>query len=161
MAAPILYLTAGGADAGARPARVVAPFLGGAGTFSASLWVNASDASGASVSFASVASRMAVALYDPSGTSKVVLSPVATATQTIAGREWTLLAVSSAPLPHGGWFQAQVTDLSYSWRLAGPEVVADQPAPPLVVRGDPAHPVPATDEDRAAILAYGQFADHR
>jgi len=162
MAAPIVLLAAGGggSDAGSRPARVVTPVLGGGGTFSASLWLSASDASGAPVPFASVSTRVAVAVFDPTGVTKVVLAPDPSATKTIGGREWTLLRASTLSLPHGGWFQAQVTDLTYSWRLAGPELVADQPAPPRQLRR-PAAVVPATDEDRAAIVAYGQFVERK
>ena len=124
----------------------------------ASLYVSAGDASGQPVAYASEAAGLAVAVYPPAATSKLVLELDSKATVQLGGREWVRLAFAApCEVQEGGWFEVDVLDLSTSWLLALPEVVvtdgSSSPSP-----GSGVKRVPITEADRAA---HREVSQHR
>jgi hypothetical protein len=109
-------------DAGALgDMRVMSSFHGGAGDFSASLWLSAGDATAAPVPFATASSKISATLIDNSGTQKIVLQ--AGTPQTFGAREWVQLTThGTALLPAGGWLMVTLTDAHFTLQLAAPEV---------------------------------------
>jgi len=103
---------------GASTARLVAEFIGGSGSLMASVYVSASDASGKPIAYASVASKLEVAIYPPAAKTKIVLERDDTQTLQIGDREWARLAFAApSPVAEGGWFEVDIHDLSTSWLL--------------------------------------------
>ncbi len=120
----IEVLPAGGVPAGASSMTVAAPFVGGAGTFHAAVWLSATDTNGAPLAFDSVVSAVAVAITTPDSTSSTSLT--ASAPEFLGGREWVSFATSSdAPtLPSGGWMTITLSRLDVLWMMAAPEVTS-------------------------------------
>ena len=124
VAGELVPVPAGGAPPGASNITVTAPFLGGPGSFHADVWVSASDATGAAVPFASVASAVTVAVTSPdAGTSSAL---VASAPQPFGAREWVSFSTSPdiAAAPAGGWIAITLSRLDVQWMLAAPEVTS-------------------------------------
>ncbi len=109
-------------DAGALgDVRVMSSFHGGAGDFSASIWLSAGDATTAPVAFATASSKIFVTLIDNSGTQKIVLQ--AGTPQTFGTREWVQFTTQGTTLlPAGGWLMVTLTDAHFTLQLAAPEV---------------------------------------
>ena len=118
-------------DAGAATiVRVAAPFLGGPGQFSGSLWISAGDASATPVPFATAAAAVTVTLTAADRTPLVTLAPSAAGAVSLGGREWVqLVTPASVACPAGGWLVLELADLAYTLQLAAPEVVSSALTP--------------------------------
>jgi hypothetical protein len=121
---------AGGVPSGASSLTLTAPFLGGPGSFHADVWVSASDATGAAVPFASVASAVTVAVTSPDSSTSTAL--VAGTPQTFGAREWVSFSTSPdiAAAPAGGWIAITFFRVDVEWMLAAPEVTSSALAMP-------------------------------
>jgi hypothetical protein len=126
----VKLVPAGGAPSGVSSISVTAPFLGGPGSFHADVWVSASDATGAAVPFASVASAVSVAVTSPDASTSTAL--VAGAPQTFGAREWASFSTSPdiAAVPSGGWIAITLSRVDVQWMLAAPEVTSSALATP-------------------------------
>jgi hypothetical protein len=112
-------------DAGAATtARVRAPFAGGPGMVSASVWISAGDAANTPVPFAGAASAITVRLVDRAGATLSSLDPGAMP-QTFGAREWMQFS-TAAPIASatGGWLYIELSDLTRTLEIAAPEVLS-------------------------------------
>jgi hypothetical protein len=105
---------------------VLDDFLGGAGKFTAKIWLSLGDAKAQPIPFAQGASSVSVVLVDDDRMSQAVtLAPATTGPVKYGAREWMLFtSTGSVPIPKGGWLEVELTNLELTMQLAAPEVTS-------------------------------------
>ncbi len=114
--------------AGAKTVRTTASFLGGAGSFHATIWLSAGDVSTMPVPFASAAPSVTVTLLGSDGSVQSTLT--AAAPVSFGNREWVQFETAAdTTFPTGGWLSVVLSDLTVTLQLAAPEVTSSAIAP--------------------------------
>jgi hypothetical protein len=160
VAAPVASVGPTGAfDQASTGVQLIAPIPGGACLFHASVWVAATDPSGAPVEDSAFAKAIAATLLPNDEPREAYpLARTADAPLVLAGRRWVKLALPRpVPMPEGGWFSIAITSRSLAVDLQAPEVVpASAPEPPA-----PAITAVRTADERAALRAYVEVTRRR